>query len=64
MYRLDLKKLGVCITLSDKDFEELPIKKVVDDMTGEFLYFTKIITIDKNIILLAREDMFERVLND
>ena len=61
MYRLDLKKLGVCITLSDKDFKELQTKKIVDDKTDEFLYNAKIITIDKNIILLAREDMFEKV---
>ena len=64
MYRLDLGRLGQCLELSDEAYNSLQTKKIVDDKTDEFLYFAKIITIDKNIILLAREDMFEKVKED
>jgi len=63
MYKLNLPKMGCSISLSDKDFEKLPIKKIVDE-ADEFMYNAKIITIDKNIILLAREDMFEKIKED
>lgn len=64
MYKLNLHKMGCSISLSDKDFEQLPIKRIVDNETDEFMYNAKIITIDENIILLAREDMFEKIKED
>ena len=42
MYKLNLPKMGCSISLSDKDFEQLPIKKIVDNETDEFMYIVRI----------------------
>lgn len=66
MIRLKLENFNCSLELSDKDYENLQVKRIIDDETGEFLYNARVITINENIILIAKESAFkviERKIN-
>ena len=59
MVELHLDKLNCILELTDEDFKNLQRKRIVDGETDEFLYYAKVVTIDDNIILIAKESAFK-----
>lgn len=59
MIRLKLERFNCSLEFSDKDYENLQVKRIIDDETGEFLYNARVITINENIILIAKESAFK-----
>ena len=59
MIRLELEKFDCSLEFSDKDYENLQVKRIIDEETGEFLYNARVVSIDDNIILIAKESAFK-----
>lgn len=57
---VNIKKLGVSLSFSQKDFNNLKTFHIYDD-TDKFLHTAKLIKLDNNgdVILIINENLFE-----
>ena len=61
MYKLKIPRLEITIELSEKSYKNCQTKKVEDENTGEFLYNAKLINVDSDVLIVAKEERFEKI---
>nr|DAY68205.1 MAG TPA: hypothetical protein [Caudoviricetes sp.] len=62
MKKVEIKKLGVILKISDDEFKKSQTRDLIDKDTGKFLYKAKTISFQKgNIYMIINENLFEDI---